>query len=214
MPTPSKLKRNLMDLEKKFDWHHLETEKVAQILEVNTKSGLGEGEIKKRREIHGRNVLTKKKQQSALMRFLLQFHQPLIYMLIGATAVTVSLDEYVDAAVIFAVVLINAIIGYIQETRALAAIDALSKSMTTTSTVIREGKKKQIGALDLVPGDIVLVQSGDKFPADIRVFEQRDLKADESALTGESVAVEKNTVVVPEDHVLGDRFCMGYSSTK
>jgi cation-transporting P-type ATPase F len=213
LPTASKLKKNLMDLEKNFDWHHLETGKVAQILEVNTKSGLTAAETDRRREIHGRNVLTQKKQQSALLRFLLQFHQPLIYMLIGATAVTVALDEYVDAAVIFAVVLVNAIIGYIQETRALAAIDALSKSMTTTSTVIREGRKKRIDAVDLVPGDVVLVQSGDKFPADVRIFEQRDLKADESALTGESVAVEKKTEPVPKDNVLGDRFCMGYSST-
>ncbi|MEX0884111.1 MAG: HAD-IC family P-type ATPase, partial [Cyclobacteriaceae bacterium] len=202
-----------MVAEYREDWHHLEAAKVTEILDVSPKTGLANLEIGKRRESYGKNALTQKKQQSALMRFLLQFHQPLIYILLGATAVTLALEEYIDAAVIFGVVLINAIIGYIQETRALAAIDAVSKSMTSHCTVIRDGKKKRINAIDLVPGDIVLIQSGDKFPADLRIFEQRDLKVDESALTGESVAVEKNTVAVPKENVLGDRFCMGYSST-
>ncbi|MEX2512483.1 MAG: cation-transporting P-type ATPase [Cyclobacteriaceae bacterium] len=204
---------DFIHLENNHSWHDLHADKVAALLEVSIKIGLNASEVEKRRSVYGKNILTQKKQQSALMRFLLQFHQPLIYLLLGATAVTLVLEEHIDASVIFGVVLINAIIGYIQETRALQAINALSKSMTSRSTVLRDGKKKQINAIYLVPGDIVLVQSGDKFPADLRIFEERDLKVDESALTGESVAVEKNTVPIPKDNVLGDRFCMGFSST-
>jgi len=144
---------------------------------------------------------------------MLQFHQPLIYILLGATAVTVLLQEYIDASVIFAVVLINAIIGYLQESKALKAIDALSRILTAETTVLREGKKTNVPFSDIVPGDIVLLQSGDKIPADIRLIFRRDLKVDESALTGESVAVEKNTDPLPEDTVLGDRTNLGFAST-
>src|SRR5690606_20519331 len=106
-----------------------------------------------------------------------------------------------------------AIIGYIQESKALSAIDALAESIDRSAQVIRNGRKQKVDVKELVPGDLVLIRSGDKFPADLRLVQERDLKVDESALTGESVAVEKNTQPVPEDVVLGDRQCMGYSST-
>ncbi|MFT2007959.1 cation-transporting P-type ATPase [Pontibacter sp. 13R65] len=199
--------------DKQYDWHHLEAPEVLDLMQVSADKGLSNEEVEKRVEAYGRNVMTPKKKQSAFVRFMLQFHQPLIYILLAATVVTIFLKEYIDSAVIFAVVFINAIIGYIQESKALEAIDALAKSMTAKAQVIRNGKKQNIDAQELVPGDIILMQSGDKFPADVRLIQQRDMKVDESALTGESVAVEKNTESVPADVVLGDRLCLGFSST-
>ncbi|PVY39675.1 cation-transporting P-type ATPase [Pontibacter virosus] len=199
--------------DQQLDWHSLDAQEALELLEVSPKKGLTDEEVQKRQEKYGRNVMTPKKQQSALVRFLLQFHQPLIYILLVATVVTLFLEEYTDSAVIFGVVFINAIIGYIQETKALAAIDALSRSMTAKAQVIRNGSKHNINAQELVPGDIVLVQSGDKFPADVRLVHVRDIKVDESALTGESVAVEKKAAPVAADDVLGDRFSMGFAST-
>lgn len=174
------------------DWHHLEADKVAEILHVSPDSGLSTNDVASRVQQYGLNIITLKKQQSAIVRFLLQFNQPLIYILLFATLITIILQEYTDAAVIFGVVFINAIIGYIQETKALKAIDALARSMSAKAQVIRDGIKLSIYAKELVPGDIVLIQAGDKFPADVRLLQQRDLKVDESALTGESVAVHKN----------------------
>jgi len=198
---------------RQYPWHSLEATEVMDLLQVSGESGLTDEEVAQRRELFGRNVMAPKKQQSALVRFLLQFHQPLIYILLAATVVTIFLKEYTDAIVIFAVVFINAIIGYVQESKALEAIDALAKSMTAKAQVIRNGNKQDINAQDLVPGDIVLLQSGDKFPADVRLVKERDLKVDESALTGESVAVEKSVQPVASDNVLSDRLCMGFSST-
>ncbi|MBC5991884.1 cation-transporting P-type ATPase [Pontibacter cellulosilyticus] len=195
------------------NWHSLSIAEAEEKLSVSFRKGLSSEEVQQRLEKFGQNILTPKQQQNAFLRFLLQFHQPLIYILLIATVVTVILGEYLDAVVIFAVVFINAIIGYIQESKALKAIDALSKSMALHATVVRESNKQTIDARELVPGDVVLIQSGDKFPADLRLVQARDLKVDESALTGESVAVEKNTEPVAADVVLGDRFCLGFSST-
>nr|MBI1229459.1 HAD-IC family P-type ATPase [Cytophagales bacterium] len=200
-------------MKNKHNWHSLDVERVAKLLEVEPNRGLDSEEAQKRLDIYGRNTITPKEKQSAFVRFLLQFHQPLIYILLAATVVTIFLEEYVDAAVIFAVVLVNAIIGFIQESKALKAIDALAKEMTLKATVLRQGKKSEVDAAELVPGDVILLKSGDKIPADVRLFYSRDLKADESALTGESVAVEKQVAPVPEENVIGDRFSIGFSST-
>ncbi|RPA67096.1 cation-transporting P-type ATPase [Cyclobacteriaceae bacterium YHN15] len=200
-------------MNQEYDWHSIEASEVLQILGVSTETGLSSAEVEEKTRKYGKNKLTKKKRQSAFLRFLLQFHQPLIYILLAATLVTFFLEEYVDSAVIFAVVLINAIIGYIQETKALKAIDALEDSLASKATVIRDGKKQVIDSIDIVPGDVVSLRSGDKFPADIRLFQLRDMQVDESALTGESVPVQKNVDPVPSENVLGDRFCMGFSST-
>ncbi|RIJ34210.1 cation-transporting P-type ATPase [Pontibacter oryzae] len=197
----------------KNNWHSLEIAEVESHLQVSTSSGLTSDEADARLTQYGRNAITARQEQSALVRFLLQFNQPLIYILLVATAVTLALGEYLDAVVIFAVVFINAVIGFIQESSALKAIDALAKGMALRAQVVRNGKKQVIDAQLLVPGDIVLVQSGDKIPADMRLFYVRNMKVDESALTGESVAVEKSTEPVLADEVLGDRFCLGYAST-
>ncbi|WP_194976712.1 cation-transporting P-type ATPase [Aquiflexum lacus] len=200
-------------MNQEYDWHNIEASEVAKIFDVSTETGLSSTEVEEKTHKYGKNILTKKKRISAFVRFLLQFHQPLIYILLAATAVTFFLNEFVDSAVIFGVVLINAIIGYIQETKALKAIDALEGSLASKAAVIRNGKKQVIEAVEIVPGDIVLLRSGDKFPADIRLFELRDMQVDESALTGESVPVQKHIDPVDSENVLGDRFCMGFSST-
>ena len=195
------------------DWHHLEINEIEQTYETDSAKGITEDEVEKRTEQFGKNEITKQKQQSALIRFMLQFHQPLIYILLGATVVTIFIGEYIDAAVIFAVVMLNAIIGFIQESKALSAIDSLSKSMTTQAVVVRNGNKKKIEAADLVPGDLVLLESGDRIPADLRLSRIKDLRIDESALTGESVAVDKKQGKLDKDTVLGDRVNMAYAST-
>jgi cation-transporting P-type ATPase F len=200
-------------MNQEYDWHNIEISEVFKILGVSSEKGLSSAEVEEKTKKFGKNILTKKKRQSAFVRFLLQFHQPLIYILLAATVVTFFLDEYVDSAVIFGVVLINAIIGYIQETKAIKAIDALEGSLASKATVIRDGKKQEINSIDIVPGEVVLLRSGDKFPADVRLFQLQDMQVDESALTGESVPVQKHIDTVPSENVLGDRFCMGFSST-
>ncbi|WMJ74199.1 cation-transporting P-type ATPase [Cytophagaceae bacterium ABcell3] len=195
------------------DWHNLKVEDIEQSLETSSGKGISNSKAEERLQQYGRNEISKKKQDSALKRFLMQFHQPLIYILLGATAVTIFLGEYLDAVVIFAVVLLNAIIGFVQESKALSAIESLSKSMTTKAVVLRSGKKTHIDASELVPGDLVFLESGDRVPADLRLTRVKDLRLDESALTGESVAVDKKEEVLEKDTVLGDRFNMAYAST-
>ncbi len=194
-------------------WHYLETEAVARSLETDLAKGLIKNEVVKRREKYGSNTLTTQKTQGPLIRFLLQFNQPLVIILLAATFVTLFLQEWVESAVIFGVILINSIIGFIQESKALKAIDALAKAMVSEALVIRDGEKIKVAARDLVPGDIVLIQSGDKVPADIRLFKTRELRIDESTLTGESVSAQKNEDRLKEDTELSDRRNMAYSST-
>ena len=125
-------------------------------------------------------------------RFLEQFNQPLVYILLAACVATAFLNEWVDSSVIFGVILINAIIGYIQESKAEKAIDALNRLVVTEATVRREGRKLRIPSAQLVPGDVVLIQAGDRVPADLRLFQVNNLHIDESALTGESLPVAKH----------------------
>jgi Ca2+-transporting ATPase len=162
---------------------------------------------------HGRNLLSKKKGENLLILFLNQFNQALVYILLVAALGVGLLQEWVEMWAILAVVLINALIGFFQEFKAKRAIQSLSGSMETESTVIRDRERKKIPASDLVPGDIVLLQSGDRVPADLRLFSCRDLQVDEAALTGESLPVEKQTELLPAKTVLADRNNMVYSST-
>jgi magnesium-transporting ATPase (P-type) len=194
-------------------WHHLPRDEVAMLLESDTAKGLDMFEVAHRQSHFGPNRLTLKKGTSPLVLFLLQFHQPLVYILLGAAGVTFALQEWVDSGVIFAVVLVNAVIGFIQESRALKAIDALAHAMEGMAIVVRAGKKEKIPAFELVPGDLVLLQSGDKIPADLRLVRTRELQVDESALTGESVPVQKQPEQLPKEMLLADRTNMAYSST-
>ncbi len=194
-------------------WHHLPTETLPQHLEVDAVRGLSELEVAGRRERFGTNSLTPKKGKSVIVLFLAQFHNPLIYILLLSGFVTGFLKSWVDASVIFGVVLVNAVIGFIQEMSALRAIAALSRSLSVSAAVLRDGTRIVIPAVELVPGDIVFLQSGDKVPADLRLLRVKELQIDESALTGESVPVEKRTDPMPADTLLADRTNLTYSST-
>ncbi len=182
-------------------------------METDLDRGLDLFAVENRQDRFGPNAITQRKGQGPLVRFLLQFHQPLVYILLAAGLTTAFLQEWVDSGVIFAVVLMNAAIGFLQESKALKAINALAKAMTSDATVLRAGEKKLISATELVPGDVVFLQSGDKVPADMRLLRCRELQADESTLTGESVPVEKGVQTLDRDTVLADRRNMVYSST-
>ncbi len=196
-------------------WHALSGSRVAQDLKVDPASGLSASEAAERLTRHGHNRITAKRGRPWWVRLLLQFHAPLVYILLVAGAVTLWLGEYTDSAVIMGVVLANAIIGFVQEQKAVAAIDALAKSMRIEATVRRDGERRRIDAADLVVGDVVLLESGDKVPADLRLLEEavRDLSIDESMLTGESKAVSKDARELPESTVLADRRCMAYAGS-
>lgn len=195
------------------NWHSLETNEIVELFESDSSNGLAPLSIKHREDFFGKNVLKQKKQDSKLKKFFLQFHNALIYILLGASAVTAFLHEWVDSGVIFAVVIINVIIGYMQEVKAQEAIESLKEMMVTEAVVIRDGEKITISSIDLVPGDIVLLESGSKVPADMRLLSAKELKVDESMLTGESLAVFKDVSVKSSDITIGDRKNMTYSGT-
>src|SRR5690606_37257305 len=140
-------------------------------------------------------------------------HQPLVYILLAAAAVTAALREWVDSGVIFGVVLINAVVGYMQEVKARRAIESLARSMSTEATVIRAGERRRIDAAEVVVGDLVLLATGDRVPADLRLLGARNLQIDESSLTGESVPAIKLHNSLPAETALADRQNIAYSST-
>jgi len=201
------------ELEKSTTWFHLDVEHVLRQLDVSPTQGLSSEEVQRRQSKYGLNAIPKKKQKTPLELFLQQFTQPLVVILLIATVITALLQEWVDSAVIFGVVFVNAVIGFIQESKALKAIEALAKSVASEATVIRDGEKRRIPSVELTIGDVVLLQSGDKVPADLRLVQVRELQVDESSLTGESVPVIKQTDALAADTVLGDRSNMAYSST-
>jgi len=194
-------------------WHQLPDTEVVILLETDRDRGLNSSEVARRQQQFGPNVLTQKKGKSPLLLFLSQINQPLVYILLGATVITALLQEWIDAGVIFGVVLINAIIGFVQESRAVKALEALTRSMESEATVIRAGQKQRVSSTDLIPGDLVLLRSGDKVPADLRLISSRELQIDESMLTGESMSVTKNPETFPLETALADRHNMAYSST-
>lgn len=193
-------------------WHHLRAEQATEVLQTDSEKGLDTFEVQRRTAEFGLNALTVRRGKTPLERFLLQFHQPLIYVLLLAGLVTAVLGEVVDSSVIIGVVLVNAIVGYIQEAKAAGALEALARSMVAEAEVVRSGGARRIGAVDLVPGDVVLLRSGDKVPADLRLVTVKDLRVDESPLTGESVSVSKGVDSLPRETVLADRTNMAYAS--
>lgn len=194
-------------------FHARAADDVLEALGVTRAKGLSGDEAALRLEKHGRNELPAPKRRSALQRFLLQFHNVLIYVLVAAGVVTLWLGHWIDSGVIFGVVLINAIIGFIQEGKAEQALDAIRKMLSLNAQVLRDGHRRELQAEELVPGDIVFLASGDKVPADLRLIEVRSLRIGEAVLTGESVPVEKAVDPVGDDASLGDRRCMAYSGT-
>lgn len=194
-------------------WHSMDNDDVCKTLDVDKNLGLDTNQVGVRLDKYGLNQITQKKERSAFVEFLLQFHNPLVYILLVATIVTFLLGEYVDSAVIFGVILVNSIIGFVQENKAKQAINSLKNFLNTKTTVIRDGKKVSINAIDVTIGDVVLLSSGDKIPADLKLIDVNNLRIDESALTGESVPVEKLVSVLDEEIVLADRVNMAYGGT-
>ncbi|WP_373536207.1 cation-translocating P-type ATPase [Microcoleus sp.] len=194
-------------------WHKKSTADAAKYLKTDLETGLSDAEVPKRQKLYGFNELKGKAGKSPILRFLMEFNQPLIYILLVAGIVTLLLRDWVDAGVILGVMFINAVIGFIQESKAENAIAALAKSVTTEATIIRDGQKVRLNSRELVPGDLVLLASGDKVPADLRLVAVRDLQVSESALTGESVPVQKATKPLATETVLADRSNMAYAGS-
>lgn len=193
-------------------WHSLEIDEVFDRTESNPE-GLTHEDAERRLSEFGLNKLRPPKKINPVMRFLMQFHNVLIYVLLAAGLITTMLSHWVDAGVIMGVVFINAFIGFIQEGKAEKALEAIRSILSQKALVLRNNKKTMIPADNVVPGDIVFIQSGDKVPADIRLIKTKELRINESALTGESMPVEKTVSRVPDNTVIGDRKCMAFSAT-
>jgi len=194
-------------------WHHLQAEEVVRLLDVDLKSGLSGAEVKCRLEKFGPNVVRPRRGTPAWLKFVQEFNQPLVYILLLAGGVTAFLGEWVDSSVIFSVVLVNAVVGFLQETKAEKAIEALARMVVTETTVRRDGRQERVRSESLVPGDVVLLQPGDRVPADLRLFHARGLQVDESALTGESVPVHKHTDPLSLETILADRQNLAFAGT-
>jgi len=194
-------------------WHRLDAKQTAELFSVDPDRGLDRFEHESRLKHFGENVISGKRSKTTLERFLLQFHQPLVYILLAAGGITAALQEWVDAGVILGVVLVNALVGFFQEAKAVKALNSLAESMKVEATVLRCGESLRIDASQLVPGDVVLLRSGDKVPADLRLVSARELRVDESTLTGESVPVEKQNTVCAHQAVLAERSCMAFAGT-
>ena len=177
------------------------------------KTGLDGEEVTLRQKEFGPNRVTARRGTPMWMKFMRQFNQPLVYILLLAVGVTAFLHEWVDSTVIFFVVLVNAIVGFLQEAKAEKAIEALARMVPSETTVLRRGTKTRIPSEELVPGDVVFLQSGDSVPADLRLFHIHNLHADESALTGESLPVAKHMAALPQETVLADRKNLVYAGT-
>ena len=197
----------------KTPWHSIPSNQVADILQTDAENGLSMDEAKKRLKKFGENIISVKKERSSIVSFLLQFKQPLVLILIIAGFITAILQEWIDSGVIFGVVFVNAIIGFIQEYKANKAIQALAKIVKTENVVIREGKKLRLISKEIVPGDVVQLHSGDKIPADIRLFHTKDLRIDQSILTGESITTKKQEGVFSASTHLAERQNMAYGGT-
>ncbi|MDX1348396.1 MAG: cation-transporting P-type ATPase [Thiomicrorhabdus chilensis] len=193
-------------------WHEKSPQQV--LSELNSDSnGLSAEQVKQKRLEYGNNRLPQPVKPNLLKRFLLQFHNILIYVLLVSAGITFLLGHLIDTAVILAVVLINAIIGLIQEGKAEQAMDAIRSMLAPQAAVIRDGQRHSIAGEDLVPGDIVLLEAGDKVPADLRLLQSHGLQIQEAILTGESSAIDKHIQAVKPGVPLGDRFCMAFSGT-
>jgi calcium-translocating P-type ATPase len=194
-------------------WHTLDSRRVAELLHAN-REGLTHEEARKRLERYGPNEIESEREEAWWKLLLRQFRDPLIYILLIAAAATLAIQDYTDSAVILAVVLLNAIVGFTQEFRARAAIRALAAMSAPRAEVIREGHSDSIDSSEVVPGDVVLLASGAHVPADVRLFRARDLEIDESALTGESVTVRKTEEALGDEQlVVGDRTNMAFAGT-
>ena len=194
-------------------WYQLDEPEVFNKLQTS-EDGLSEERAQKLLETHGPNKLPEGKGVSRLKILIHQFTSPLIYILLVAAVVTAILGEYIDTGVIVGVLILNAVIGYLQEYKAETSVRALKNMVVPRARVVRESQEKEIPSEDLVPGDIVLLASGGKVPADLRLFKTTELKIEEAALTGESVPVEKRSRPIQEENLTpGDQKNMAFMGT-
>jgi Ca2+-transporting ATPase len=194
-------------------WHASDTKLVLERLRSDPLRGLPPDEVKRRLTEFGSNELRKEEKVSALALFLNQFKNILIIILLVAVALSVLVGELMDAAMIGAIIILSALLGFFQEYKAEQALKALKKMLSPTITVLRDGTEEDVPSETLVPGDIVLLEAGDKIPADARLLEVRSLDLDEAPLTGESVPVRKSTAPLPLDTPVSDRNNMIYAGT-
>ncbi len=204
--------QNLPPQKLQISSHSLSAEDVCAQLQASA-SGLAQNEAQQRLSHYGPNRLPQAARRSALLRFLLQFHNILIYVLLGCAAITAFLGHWLDTAVILAVVLANAVIGFVQEGKAEQAMEAIRHMLAPRANVMRNGARTSIAGEQLVPGDIVLLEAGDKVAADLRLLSAHGLSVQEAMLTGESLPVEKHTEAVAAQAAIGDRSCMAFSGT-
>ena len=193
-------------------WHNKTSDQILSELET-THLGLSEADVNQRLATFGPNKLPEPSRPNVVLRFFHHFHNILIYVLLGAAAITALLGHVVDTFVIITVVIINAVIGFLQEGKAEKAMEAIRHMLALRASVIRGGERQTVKGEQLVPGDIVLLDAGDKLPADCRLLKTHSLQVQESILTGESMTVDKHSQPVAIDAPIGDRFCMGYSGT-
>ncbi len=192
------------------NWHNLSFEEVAEILKTDINKGLNAEEVLLRQRKFGKNLLPHEKPLSFLRIFLKQFNSPLVYILVIAGVVTLFLKEYTDSVVIFSAVFLNTIVGFLQENKASQTLNELKKLVKHAAEVLREGNFKIIDSIELVPGDVIILNAGDKVPADGRIIESHNLKINEMVLTGEWLSSEKNPQVLAKNTSLADRENMVY----
>jgi len=194
-------------------WHAISADEVVKRLATDGTQGLAAAEAAARLGKYGPNRLPEGRKRGPLMRFLAQFNNILVYVLLGAGFIKLMLSLWVDAAIIFAVVVLNALLGFIQEGKAEKALDSIRNMLSAEARTVRGGETRLIPAEQLVPGDVVLLESGDKIPADLRLLDAKNLRTEEAALTGESVPADKGTDAVAANATVGDRESMAFSGT-
>ena len=194
-------------------WHSLGTATALQQLHSSQAQGLATEEAARRLAQHGPNRLPQQRKRPAWLRLLLQFHNVLIYVMLVAATVTAALGHWLDTGVLMGAVVINALIGFVQEGKAESSLDAIRRMLSLHATVLRGGERAVVDAETLVPGDVVMLASGDKVPADLRILLAKGLRANEAVLTGESVPCDKDEAAVAADAALAERRCMLYSGT-
>jgi len=194
-------------------WHTMTVDQVVRRLTTDIEKGLGAGEASSQLQKYGPNRLPEGKKRGPFIRFLSQFNNILVYVLLGAGFTKLMLNLWVDAAIIFGVVVLNALLGFVQEGKAEKALESIRNMLSAEARTLRGGETRMIAAEQLVPGDIVLLESGDKIPADLRLIDAKNLRTEEAALTGESVPADKSTDPVSINATVGDRKCMAFSGT-
>ena len=194
-------------------WHAVLAPEVIGRLRTDLANGLDAGEASRRLAQYGPNRLPEGKKRGPVTRFLAQFQNVLVYVLLGAGFVKLMLGLWLDSTVILGVVIINALLGYLQEGKAEQALDSIRNMLSAEARTLRGGETRLIPAEELVPGDVVLLESGDRIPADLRLVDVKNLRTEEAALTGESVPIDKTTGAVAEKATVGDREGMAFSGT-